>query len=335
MKLSTSLKNYQEYLNTETNYEQLFNDFLSSDMVKELYEEKNPTMKFNMWKSQMKKRRESKINQKRLNVWVEIRRGELNEKFNELSRNEELNKIRIDKDEIDKEMELLHKDYKERIESKDQEIEQLKELVSDLQGNVNHYMKIIESNKIDYKRVCTENYHLKEKMKRMKEEKVETIIEEVQEVQEVETIIEVEEVAPEPEPEPEPEPVEDPYQALYDDSDYSDEEDDEPPLDNQEIQYIQAKEEVELVYYQPEPEKKSFYIEQLRDFISSNSSKWEMRFYEDFSEGEIIYSEIIDSIKVQYYDEFGEPEKDGDKDTISREIGYELEKIDIVEPVKY
>jgi len=335
MKLSTSLKNYQEYLNTETNYEQLFNDFLSSDMVKELYEEKNPTMKFNMWKSQMKKRRESKINQKRLNGWIEMRRGELNEKFNELARNQELNKIRIDKDEIDKEMELLHKDYKERIESKDQEIEQLKELVSDLQGNVNHYMKIIESNKIDYKRVCTENYHLKEKMKRMKEEKVETIIEEVQEVQEVETIIEVEEVAPEPEPEPEPEPVEDPYQALYDDSDYSDEEDDEPPLDNQEIQYIQAKEEVELVYYQPEPEKKSFDIEQLRDFISSNSSKWEMRFYEDFSEGEIIYSEIIDSIKVQYYDEFGEPEKDGDKDTISREIGYELEKIDIVEPVKY
>lgn len=335
MKLSTSLNNYQEYLDIETNYNQLFSDFLCGDMVKELYESSKSKTEFGRWVSQMKKNKKSKINQKRLNDWIEIRRGELNEKFTELARNQQLNEIRIEKDEIDKEMEFLHKDYNNRIQSKDQEIQQLKELVSDLQGNVKYYMKIIDSNKIDYKRVCTENYHLKEKMKLMKEKNVETIIEEtIEETIEErveETIIEVEEV----EPEPEPEPVEDPYQALYDDSDYSDDEEEGPALENDEIQYIQAKEEVDLVYYQPEPDKKSFDIQQLRDFISSNLSKWEMRFYEDFNECEITYQEIIDSIKVQYYDEFGEPEKDGDKDTISREIGYELEKIDIVEPVKY
>jgi hypothetical protein len=328
MKLSTSLNNYQEYLNTETNYDQLFNDFLSSDMVKELYEEKKPVMNFNQWKSQMKKRKNTKINQKRLNEWVEIRRGELNEKFNELARNQELNEIRIEKGEADRlrrQMEKMKEDYEAQIEN----------------------MKALHENKVKYLEGTISNLRqsnfrnintikkLREQNEKLKEQKVETIIEEVKKAQK-ETIIEVEEPEPEPDPEPEPEKVieeEDPYQALYD-SDYSDEED-EPPLDNQEIQYIQAKEEVELVYYQPEKEKKSFDIKQLKDFISSNSSKWEMRFYEDFNESEITYSEILDSIKVQYYDEFGEPEKDGDKDTISREIGYELEKIDIVEPVKY
>ena len=62
MKLSTSLNNYQEYLNIETNYDQLFSDFLLSEAVKELYEEKKPVMNFNQWKSQMKKRKNTKIN---------------------------------------------------------------------------------------------------------------------------------------------------------------------------------------------------------------------------------------------------------------------------------
>jgi hypothetical protein len=102
MKLSTSLNNYQEYLNIETNYEQLFNDFLCSDMVKELYESSKSKTEFGRWISQMKKNKKSKINQKRLTGWIEIRRGELNEKFNELARNQELNEIRIEKGEADR-----------------------------------------------------------------------------------------------------------------------------------------------------------------------------------------------------------------------------------------
>jgi hypothetical protein len=309
MILSTSLINYQEYLNIETNYDQLFSDFLLSDMVKELYESSKGKTEFGRWVSQMKKNKNYKVNQKRLNQWVEIRREELTEKFNELSKNQGLNEIRIEKGEADrlrKKMEKMKEEYEATIEN----------------------MKALNENKvkcleltIDCLRKC--NFRNLEKIKKLKQQKVETIIQETIEEDPALTEEIIIEALTEPEPEPE--------KVIIDSSD----EEDGPALENDEIQYIQAKEEVELVYYQPEPDKKSFDIKQLRDFISSNSSKWEMRFYEDFNECEITYQEIIDSIKVQYYDEFGEPEKDGDKDTISREIGYELEKIDIIEPVKY
>jgi hypothetical protein len=290
MKLSTSLNNYQEYLNTETNYEQLFNDFLCSDMVKELYEEKKPEMKFNMWKSQMKKRRESKINQKRLNVWVEMRRGELNEKFNELARNQELNEIRIEKGEAERlrrQMEKMKEDYEAQIEN----MKALHEnKVKCLEGTISNLRKT------NFRNINT--------IKKLKERKVETIIEEtIEEVPVEETIIEVEE------PEPEPEKV------IIDSSD------DEPPLDLDEIEFLK-------MYNQPKPVENEFLdSDKIEKFFENNTFK--EKFYEDYEEGELSYKEIVNLIKKDFIEKVGEPIKDSCKRIMKNEIKWALEDIEI------
>lgn len=293
MKLSTNLKNYQEYLNIETNYEQLFNDFLLSDMVKELYDESNSKADFGRWVSQMKKNKNYKVNQKRLNQWVEIRREELNEKFNELSKNQELNEIRIEKGEADrlrKQMEKMKEEYEALIEN-------MKELhenkVKCLEGTISSLRKT------NFRNINT--------IKKLKERKVETIIQETIEEDPVDEIII--EIEPEPEPEPEPEII----------IDSSDEEG--PELEELEIELLK-------MYKKPEPVENEFLdSDKIEKYFQNNMFK--ERFYEDSKEGELSYKEIVQLIKEDFIEKVGEPIKESDKKLIDKNIKICLEDSEI------
>ena len=293
MKLSTSLNNYQEYLNIETNYEQLFSDYVCSDIVKELYESSKSKTEFGRWISQMKKNKKSKINQKRLNEWIEIRRGELNEKFNELARNQELNEIRIEKGEADrlrKQMEKMKEDYEAQIEN----MKALHEnKVKCLEGTISNLRQM------NFRNINT--------IKKLREQKVETIIQEtIEEVPVEETIIEVE---PEPEPEPEPEKI------IIDSSD------DEPALDLDEIEFLK-------MYNQPKPVENEFLdSDKIENYFENNMFK--ERFLGDYEEGELSYKEIVNLINEDFIEKVGEPIKESDKKIVSKNIEYCLEEIEI------
>jgi hypothetical protein len=68
MKLSTSLNNYQEYLNTETNYEQLFNDFLCSDMEKIM--KNKPIIIIEIWDDNKRQRENMKWTRKNVIEYI-------------------------------------------------------------------------------------------------------------------------------------------------------------------------------------------------------------------------------------------------------------------------
>jgi hypothetical protein len=300
MKLSTSLNNYQEYLNIETNYDQLFSDFLLSDIVKELYESSKGKTEFGRWVSQMKKNKNYKVNQKRLNQWVEIRREELNEKFNELSKNQGLNEIRIEKgqaDRVRKQMEKMKEEYEATIEN----------------------MKALHENKVKYLEGTIEclrktNFRNINTIKKLKERKVETIIQETIEEDPVEEIII--EVEPEPEPEPEVEPEPEPEKVIIDSSD-----EEGPELEEVEIELLK-------MYNTPEPVQNEFLdSDKIDNFFENNMFK--ERFYEDFIEGELSYKEIVQLINDDFIENVGEPIKESDKKLVDKNIKICLEDIEI------
>ena len=74
------------------NYDKLFEEFLESDTAKELYQKSKTEADFSRWKSQMKKRRNTKVNQKRLNQWIELKKKD-NDVMKKLQR--EIKKLKL------------------------------------------------------------------------------------------------------------------------------------------------------------------------------------------------------------------------------------------------
>jgi len=132
--------------------------------------------------------------------------------------------------------------------------------------------------------------------------------------------------------------TEDPYQALYDDSDYSDEEEEEVVIEKPKIQpkkievkKIDEKEEIKImkeVYEKTKPVIVNEYVDD--DAIDTFCDNYDYsQHLEEFEEGESSINEIVDKIFSQLLKKVGAIKKQSQRNSILKFIKDQLEENDI------
>ena len=136
----------------------------------------------------------------------------------------------------------------------------------------------------------------------------------------------------------EEEPTEDPYQALYDDSDYSDDEEEEVIIEKPKIQpkkievkKIDEKEEIKIMKETYEKTKPVIVDEYVDDnAIDKFCDNYDYsQHLEEYEEGEYSLNEIVDKIFSQLLKKVGTIKKQSQRNSIIKFIKDQLEENDI------
>ena len=136
----------------------------------------------------------------------------------------------------------------------------------------------------------------------------------------------------------EEEPTEDPYQALYDDSDYSDDEEEEVIIEKPKIQpkkievkKIDEKEDIKIMkdaYEKTKPEIVNEYVDD--NAIDKFCDNYDYsQHLEEYEEGESSLNEIVDKIFSQLLKKVGTIKKQSQRNSIIKFIKDQLEENDI------